>query len=146
VDSSSTPSKVAPTFHRRRAAAGVFFATVFLLFVNLSDHFERGEDDQGPFDPGWVMCDTIAYGWPAPAARWPAHHAPLDCHEPECSPPVPTCETALPDLDAISFAIDLAAAGSLLSASFLIFGGFRAGLRLLLHHQPRLQSGDNPHP
>jgi hypothetical protein len=103
-------------FNRRRALIGVAGAAFVLLGAYLQPGFEPADLPQTNFDPGWVSCNTIAYGWPLGVLRFAA--------DANCPPGL------LPDVEPIWFLVDACIAVLVLTGAGLIGGGPRAALRV----------------
>jgi len=86
-----------------------------LAIANLQPTFEPAELPRTNFDPGWVSCNTIAYGWPLGVLRFAA--------DTNCFP------GALPDVDPIWLCVDSIVGLAMLAAFALVAGGARAALR-----------------
>lgn len=86
-----------------------------LVAANVQPTFEPGDLPHTNFDPGWVVCSTIAYGWPLGVLRFAA--------DADCPPGL------LPDVEPIWFCLDLFVASVVLGTFAFLAGGPRAVLR-----------------
>lgn len=88
-----------------------------LILANVQPTFEPAELPHTNFDPGWVSCNTIAYGWPLGVLRFAAD---TNCFR-----------GALPDMEPISLCVDSIVGLAVLAAFALVAGGPRAAFREL---------------
>ena len=105
----------APPFRWRRALLGLACGLFLLVLANLQPTFETAELPHTRFDPGWVSCNTIAYGWPLGVLRFAA--------DANCFP------GALPDVEPIWLCVDSIVGLALLAVFALVAGGPLAALR-----------------
>ena len=119
----STDSSFAAPFSWRRALSGASFGLFLLVGASVQPTFEAAELPRTNFDPGWVNCNTIAYGWPLGVLRFQA--------DADCSP------GALPDVEPFELCVDLFVACSVLLVLGLVAGGPRAAVRQLFPSSAR---------